>query len=869
MQAPIYIVGISPRSGTNFLYDLLRFHPSLDAARTVEEDFLLFGADHLKDYVHRVAGRWDTGWGMSNDDVDELLQSMGQAGLEFLQRRQAHPEKRLLTKTPEAHNLPLFFQLFPNAQPIIIVRDGRAVVESKMKSFDAEFVAASRAWASAAEWIFEFQEKTSPDKFRLVRYEDLYQDTKELVRSLLEFLDLDPSVYPFEKIDEMPVRGSSAHFGAAGELNWDPVAKTDSFKPMERFSHWTFEQHVQFNALAGKQMTRLGYELKGPVFMRANLDRSAYSKDVDVISQLDTGSRVLMPRESADMLMGLDNFRSLHEHFNRNMLDIGELPKFVEFYLGCESNGLLLSQEDLLAPLRKPAPDAERAEASGPTSVFIRTCERPAYLERFLSSLLQLESGAQKVFVLDDSRSARAREANAAVVENLSSNGMSQVYYLGEEWQRGFVDRMISAFPDHENAIRYLLTPRPEGLFSAGRTLNLAMLALAGQRLVTFDDDYIVDRCWQHPEVDDSVLRFFGDRAHCVQGYESEAQMYGSNRELQLDALAEHWSILGLSVSSVLQSGNGRLPQQVVLDGLGGSFIGALSANSRVLTTANGIIGRPIAPSGQQGWFPDAETRPVWFGDKDYNAWIQGLNIYTSHKSPTLKHRSYGIPTGIDNTQIMPPTLPEGRREDTLFTFLLHRLHPAAVHFEFPWAVSHQREPLDWRQATVEMPEAMALSQYIILCLDSSKKALPVDATGREAFATIGSILVEKGAASDQALYNNLLSTFQKISSEHITRLLETLEKGELDDPAARADIERSLAVNQQFQISRPVRVLWEDSHSPSGKDAEVQWVREHLRLFGQSLLAWPDLWEYCRENPEIALGDEQAASAATKQRSA
>ena len=101
MQPPIYIVGISPRSGTNFLYDLLRLHPAVDVAQTVSEDFLLFGAHHLQDYIARVAGRWDQDWGMSGNDSDELLELMGKAGLEFLQRRQIHPEKRLLTKTPE------------------------------------------------------------------------------------------------------------------------------------------------------------------------------------------------------------------------------------------------------------------------------------------------------------------------------------------------------------------------------------------------------------------------------------------------------------------------------------------------------------------------------------------------------------------------------------------------------------------------------------------------------------------------------------------------------------------------------------------------------------------------------------------------
>jgi hypothetical protein len=862
VQPPIYIVGISPRCGTNFLFDLLRLHPAVDVAQTVPEDFLLFGAHHLQGYVDGVADRWDMDWGMSESDTGELLGLIGEAGLQFLQRRQAHPEKRLLTKTPEAHNLPMIFELFPEVQPIIIVRDGRAVVESKMNSFDADFAYASRGWAAAAQWILDFMQKTPPDRFRLVKYEDVYQRTHETMDMLLEYLNLEAADYPFDTIDSLPVRGSSVHFGESGKLDWQPVEKTDAFNPLDRFSEWPFQQHIEFNVLAGEQMVRLGYALQEPEFQKVELDRTAYDKETDIITRLDSGARVLMPRESADLLLQLDSFRGLHEHFNQSQLDPGELPKFIQFYENCAGAGLLLEREDFLAGLAS-AHSEDGSAPAGLFGVFIRTCERPAYLERILASLQR--PGAGRVFVLDDSRDAEARRANAAIVEKFARDAAPSVFYLGEEWQRGFIARLVAAYPDHEEVIRYLLEPRPEGVFSAGRVLNLAMLALAGKRVLTYDDDYIVDRCWQHPEAEHGVLRIAGERAHCLQGFATEDDMFGMSRDLQLDPVAEHEALLGRTVSSMLSLVQ-QTPHSVCLTGVGGSFARKLGPDSRILTTGNGVMGKPIAPDGLLGWLAGVNTIPVWAPGKDYQGWLEGDHIFTSHKSPTISQTTFGIPVGIDNSNLMPPTLPEGRREDSLFTFMLHHAHSAGVHFEFPWAVSHERDPLQWRWATVEKPQAMALAQFIMLCLQETVSSSVGRGSAEAALATFGATLKERSLQSERSLRRDLLKRFQVITSQHHVRLMEVLQRPDMVDPAVAADVERALQVSREYQQRQPARVLWEDSHCPTDAAQQLNWVRENLQLFGQALEVWPELWCHCRNQSEFDQMDVSVGSVAAGQ---
>ena len=56
----IFVLGVMPRSGTNYLYDFLALHPDCAPARApIWEDFFLQHADLLMAYTATVRRRWD------------------------------------------------------------------------------------------------------------------------------------------------------------------------------------------------------------------------------------------------------------------------------------------------------------------------------------------------------------------------------------------------------------------------------------------------------------------------------------------------------------------------------------------------------------------------------------------------------------------------------------------------------------------------------------------------------------------------------------------------------------------------------------------------------------------------------------------
>lgn len=171
----------------------------------------------------------------------------------------------LLTKTPSVKGLDNFFSLFPNAYLLIIVRDGRAVVESGVKSFDWYYEKAMRNWATAAKIIVDFQEKhhNFNKKFLIVKYEDLFRNTKDELLKIFALLGLDAELYDFGAAQSLSVTGSSElRRKRSDKIHWTPLEKTREFNPLTRFSHWNRKRHERFNWIAGYYMSKFGYSLE-------------------------------------------------------------------------------------------------------------------------------------------------------------------------------------------------------------------------------------------------------------------------------------------------------------------------------------------------------------------------------------------------------------------------------------------------------------------------------------------------------------------------------------------------------------------------------------------------------------------------------
>jgi hypothetical protein len=283
-----FILGIAERSGTTYLQDLLRVHPDCDVeGLELEEDHFVAHSNLLAKYVYFASQDWKEWWGPQQLQKERELvcRCLGDGLISYLQlqvrnRRELtrkQPANKLpavlVTKTPDVTNLNLFFRFFPDADLLILIRDGRSVVESAVKTFYRSFAREAYQWAKRADAIRQFASNDSnkPGRYLIVRYEDLYTNTEAEFHKILSFLRLDPAQYEFTRAKELPVRGSSSLRRADAEwqqsfvapgIHWKPVRRTGDFRPLERWSHWSRAQHERFNWIAGKYLAPFGYEMK-------------------------------------------------------------------------------------------------------------------------------------------------------------------------------------------------------------------------------------------------------------------------------------------------------------------------------------------------------------------------------------------------------------------------------------------------------------------------------------------------------------------------------------------------------------------------------------------------------------------------------
>lgn len=293
---PVFVIGHGS-SGTSILTRLLRNH--LGIAFGTESQFLVrlhaqrsrFGDLNQVSNRRRLATcllreRWfarcKEKFGFRTDAEQLLaecreptLAGMFSAAFRLLAKHQGKP--RWGDKTPEyARNLPVLESLFPAAQYIHIVRDGRDVA----LSMEGRFWGAKNIHTAALDWQLSvvrcdaFGRTLPGHRFLELRYEDLLTEPGRTFEGLVGFLGVPD--------DDGRLRAMLAE-KLPQELNRDNFGKWKQ--------RWSRDERVRFEALVGPLLARHGYETLPQV---APARRSAWS---DLYWRVDNEARKLACRD--------------------------------------------------------------------------------------------------------------------------------------------------------------------------------------------------------------------------------------------------------------------------------------------------------------------------------------------------------------------------------------------------------------------------------------------------------------------------------------------------------------------------------------------------------------------------------------------
>jgi len=274
---PIFIVGC-PRSGTTLLQYMLRVHPRISLP-TGESHFfiplyknkLAFGnLDNVESIKKFLTELYKRGGGFIDEDMHGINFDVIAYANEFHKRGvntvegliAAVFEKNALgegkvrwgDKTPYyALHLPTILEMFPDAQVIHLIRDGRGVAWSLMdRKHDFKVYSAyiaAKYWQQYVEGARISGSKLGKQVYLEIRYEDLLEAPDSQLQKVCEFLGeaYSPALLEYEKPSE------TTH-----TLLHKPVQK-DNINKWRRLM--TRSQIRIFEAGAGDTLTSFGYEL--------------------------------------------------------------------------------------------------------------------------------------------------------------------------------------------------------------------------------------------------------------------------------------------------------------------------------------------------------------------------------------------------------------------------------------------------------------------------------------------------------------------------------------------------------------------------------------------------------------------------------
>ena len=286
---PLFVLGVS-RSGTTLLRVVLDRSPGI--AIPDESFFIPLLARRHRGSVDRARFVDDLrrlptlrAWGLSAEDIAPHLPPDPHAGEAIAAIFEAYAAKerklRWGDKTPMyMRHLPLLERLFPAAQYVHLIRDGRDAALSFLRMPAGTF---TRTWAhpdTAAEfaclWRREVSEarelgkRLGPTRYLEVRYEDLIAGAEVVVEGICDFAGLpyEPAMLDYAgavDVSQKPHQQRLLQPLTPGARDWRTQMEADDVRA--------------FESIAGELLADLGYEVAQPPprsDRRAALARARY-----------------------------------------------------------------------------------------------------------------------------------------------------------------------------------------------------------------------------------------------------------------------------------------------------------------------------------------------------------------------------------------------------------------------------------------------------------------------------------------------------------------------------------------------------------------------------------------------------------------
>lgn len=596
-----------------------------------------------------------------------------------------------------------------------------------------------------------------------------------------------------------------------------------------------------FNFSFGLSSNSSGARAVSPRYLALPFQAQLVGKEALVIPATGQAS-VRLPVSHARLLSVCDRLRTLEQHavnaLRKWSLPPDQQPVLHRGLADLVGQGLLIGEDLLARRIKSPRLGPEFSPVEK-LILCIRTCERPDQLERLLAQLPSHTGDFEhvQVLVLDDSRKPGCVQRNADVIQRCGSGNGLRLIHIDRGRRRRLAARIAAACACSEEALVGLIEGSPENAEpSYGSGFNLALLICAGKRFLMLDDDvsldaHVIDQrrgCVRLTERHRYLTRF-------PDPSESETAQFQSAGVAPLRAHAE---LLGRQAAD-FETFPGY-DQGVFLGDVSPQMIRDLTKNAAVRVTINGTLGDAGTGSMSSVFMlPPDELAPLAGDEATYRTRLYSrrlarctddLQLASTHALMTTTL------TGIDNRELLLPTIAKGRGEDMVFAACLRHLHPSTLMASLPWMLGHRlTDPRRWSDSD----------------LDKGMTVNPATFLAAEIDQLVGLSLAE----NPEARASLLREWFGNVAAMTTTALSQELRRQILDYRSRLAGMiaETGQQLNPPAWMKRDFETLINRHTTAEDWDeqrllAMARDIQAQAQLLHAGMPAWISAWRWCAE---------------------
>ncbi|MBB1075124.1 hypothetical protein HUU62_11965 [Rhodoferax sp. 4810] len=566
-----------------------------------------------------------------------------------------------------------------------------------------------------------------------------------------------------------------------------------------------------------------------------------------MLIRADTGALAAIDARWQPFLNQLRIFRTLPDHARAIAALSPDFNGQEQFILAALMQllprQLFISSDAVLKKIETAAPPLFTTPI---TTVCIRTCDRPAALERLLTALATrtaAESSRYPIEIIDDSRDADHITRNRALAAQFD------ITYVGRAEQSALLDALCQQFAADADTLRWLLdatNPAHQGQPTYGVLYNLLFLRHAGQHILMLDDDALPS-AWVAPNTDWQPL--FAEGAGVGWAFLQHATATQQLVAWDGDPLAAHAQTLGLPLATALR----QLPGQAVTDPLTTAALSETAfANTvhpyatpgNIRFTVNGLLGDTGSVGDHYLLYQAATAIPDLYTDEAAYQQFRAAPrcAFTGTQRPLLTNVSrlhHTTCAGLALTALIPPVMPTERGEDALLGSLLGYLYPEDFGLRLPFALDHAPfAPRNWQFAPAQLAEPPTANSVLTLWIAAIRAPIEIAPIERlNILAQTIQTLAQRGQLKSR-LYDIIQLRFHTVLSEHFALTRQVLATTQTGCNSWRHDVTR---INQWLlqRLQQPTALV---------NTAQLTQLAEMLERYAHALDVWQRAFQFCQQ---------------------